>query len=201
MPAGAACHGAHLRTVKLLRETGEPHPMKIRRASEDDAAELARVHVDSWRAAYRGLVPDAILERFEYRWREERFRESLSTGAEETYLVCVDQQVVGFLTLGAARDPDLDASRMGEVWGIYVSPGFWRQGIGRTLALYADQMLVSSGYEGAVLWVLEDNVQARRFYEAMGFALEGETREVTWGALLRAVRYAKALGPAGESLS
>ena len=167
--------------------------MKIRRAIVDDAPELARVHVDSWRAAYRGLVPDAFLERFEYHWREKRFREALAAGTQETYLIRVDEQVVGFLTLGAARDPDLDAERTGEIWGIYVSPDAWRRGIGRTLAGKAERILRSRGYEDAVLWVLEANGRARRFCEAMGFAPDGESREMNWGAPLRAVQYAKDL--------
>jgi ribosomal protein S18 acetylase RimI-like enzyme len=175
--------------------------MKILRATVDDAPELARVHVDSWRAAYRGLVPDAVLERFEYNWREKRFREALAAGVEETYLIWMGEKAVGSLTLGAARDPDLDADRTGEIWGIYVLPGYWRRGVGRTLAMEAERILRSRGYEDAVLWVLEGNGRARRFYEAMGFAPDGELREMNWGAPLRAVRYSKALGPAAESTS
>jgi ribosomal protein S18 acetylase RimI-like enzyme len=172
--------------------------MRIRRATVDDAPDLARVHVDYWWAAYRGLVPDAFLERFEYRWREKRFREAFAAGTEETYLILMGGQVVGFLTLGAARDPDLDAERTGEIWGIYVSPGYWRRGAGRTAAGEAERILRSKGYEDAVLWVLEGNGRARRFYEAMGFAQDGESREMNWGAPLRAVRYAKSLGPDAE---
>jgi len=174
--------------------------MMIRRATVDDAPELACVHVDSWRAAYRDLVSDAILERFECQWREKRFREALVAGVEETYLVRMGGKAVAFLTLGAARDPDLDANRTGEIWGIYVLPGYWRRGIGRALAEHAERILASRGYKDAVLWVLEGNEQARRFYEAMGFALEGETREMNWGAPLRAVRYAKVLGHVAESV-
>jgi ribosomal protein S18 acetylase RimI-like enzyme len=173
--------------------------MNIRPARVDDAPLLARVHVDSWRAAYRGLVPDSSLQRFGYQWREESFRRSLATGAEETYLVQVEGQVVGFLTLGAARDPDLDVSRTGEIWGIYVSPGYWRKGIGKRLAEEAERILKSRGYQDAVLWVLEGNQQARRFYEAMGFALNGESRDVDWGAPLKAVRYRKALQPVKQT--
>jgi ribosomal protein S18 acetylase RimI-like enzyme len=172
--------------------------MKIRRATVDDAPELARVHVDSWRAAYQGLVPDAFLERFEYHWREKRFREALAAGVEETYLIWTGEKAVGFLTIGAARDPDLDAERTGEIWGIYVSPGYWRRGAGRTLAGKAERILRSRGYENAVLWVLEGNPRARRFYEAMGFAPDGELREMNWGAPLRAMRYSKVLLPAAE---
>jgi ribosomal protein S18 acetylase RimI-like enzyme len=98
--------------------------MEIRPARVDDAPALGRIHVDSWRAAYCGLVPDSSLQAFTYEWREKSFRQSLASGIEETYLVQVDGEVVGFLTLGASRDPDLDAGRTGEIWGIYVSPGF-----------------------------------------------------------------------------
>jgi ribosomal protein S18 acetylase RimI-like enzyme len=185
----------------MQRDTGYLRPMRIRRATVDDAPALARVHVDSWRAAYRGLVPDAFLKRFEYHWRERRFREALTAGAEETYLIWMGEKAVAFLTLGAARDPDLDPERTGEIWGIYVSPRHWRRGIGRTLAMEAERILSSRGYEDAVLWVLEGNERARHFYEAMGFALDGESREMNWGAPLRAVRYAKELRPVAESVS
>jgi ribosomal protein S18 acetylase RimI-like enzyme len=167
--------------------------MEIRPAQVDDAPALGRIHVDSWRAAYGELVPESTLQGFTYEWREETFRESLATGVEETYVVRVEGQVVGFLTLGAARDPDLDTARTGEIWGIYLAPDHWRKGIGTRLAEEAERMLKSRGYEEAVLWVLEGNQQARRFYEAMGFALDGESMEIDWGTPLKAVRYRKAL--------
>lgn len=167
--------------------------MDMRPAVVDDAPALARVHVDSWRAACGGLVPDSSLQGFSTQWREERFRESLATNAEETYVVQMGEETVGFLTLGAARDADLDVDRTGEIWGIYVSPDYWRTGIGRGLVEEAERMLRSRGYESAVLWVLEGNQQARRFYEAMGFGLDGESKDIDWGTPLKAVRYAKAL--------
>jgi ribosomal protein S18 acetylase RimI-like enzyme len=173
--------------------------MEIRPARVNDAPVLSRVHVDSWRAAYGGLVPDSSLQAFTNEWREESFRQSLVTGAEETYLVQVEGQVVGFLTLGAARDPDLDTSRTGEIWGIYISPGYWRKGIGRRLAEEGERMLQSKGYEDAGLWVLEDNQQARRFYEALGFGLDGESKNIDWGTPLKAVCYRKALQPVGQT--
>jgi ribosomal protein S18 acetylase RimI-like enzyme len=175
--------------------------MEIRPAGVDDAVALARVHVDSWRAAYRGLVPPSSLDAFTYGWREEAFRASLAAGEEETYLVRAEGQTVGLLTIGAARDADLDTARTGEIWGIYISPDHWRRGIGRALAREAESMLRSRGYEDAVLWVLEDNPQARAFYEAMGFALDGQTMELDWGTPLTAVRYRKALSPAGQASS
>jgi ribosomal protein S18 acetylase RimI-like enzyme len=123
---------------------------------------------------------------------------ALTTKAEETYLAEADGGAVAFLTLGAGRDPDLGVDRAGEIWGIYVSPGHWRQGVGRRLAREAERLLMSRGYEEAVLWVLEGNHGARRFYEAMGFRLDGESKIVDWGAPLKAIRYRIAPQSIGE---
>ena len=101
--------------------------------------------------------------------------------------------LVGFLTLGAARDQDLDASCTGEIWGIYISPEYWRRGMGKRLSEEAEKIFKSRGYKHAVLWVLEGNQQARRFYEAMGFCLNGETKFINWGIPLKGIRYTKNL--------
>jgi ribosomal protein S18 acetylase RimI-like enzyme len=174
--------------------------MNIRRAQESDAPFLAKVHIDAWHAAYRGSVPDSFLQGFTYQSRAERFRQSLATGSEETYLVEENGKVMGFLTLGACRDSDLNVDCTGEIWGIYISPTHWRKGLGKRLLEEAQSLLKSKGYKEAVLWVLEGNQLARRFYEAMGFRLDGGTKEVNLGIPMKAVRYRKALGPAEQGV-
>jgi ribosomal protein S18 acetylase RimI-like enzyme len=123
----------------------------------------------------------------------------LVTDAEETHVVQLDQEIVGFLTLGAARDPDLDASRTGEIWGIHISPDYWRRGKGKRLAKEAEKIFRPRRYDHAVLWVLEGNQPARRFYETMGFGLDGESKDMHWGIPLKAIRYAKILQPVGQA--
>jgi len=169
--------------------------MRIRRAQESDAPSLAKVHVDAWHAAYRGLVPDSFLEGFTYQRKADRFRQALAADSEETYLVEENGNAMGFLTLGPCRDPDLDMGRAGEIWGIYISPDYWRKGLGKRLVEEAESMLQSRGYQEAVLWVLEGNQPARRFYEAMGFRPDGGTKDVSLGTALKAVRYRRALAP------
>lgn len=61
--------------------------MQPTRARISDAPVLARIHVDSWRAAYGELLPASSLDRFTHQWREESFRASLAANAEETYLI------------------------------------------------------------------------------------------------------------------
>ncbi|MBX3081681.1 MAG: GNAT family N-acetyltransferase [Anaerolineae bacterium] len=172
--------------------------MNIRRATADDAPKLARVHVDSWQVAYRGIVPDSHLERFTYQRREEAFRHALTANLEETYLIEDGDQAVGILTIGASRDTDLDASRTGEIWGIYITPTYWRQGVGTLLVYEAERILRSRHYKDVVLWVLADNKDARRFYEKMGFAVDGMSKLVELGQPLTAIRYKKSLIAASD---
>ena len=169
--------------------------MHIRPANVDDAPVLAQVHVDSARAAYGELVPESALRGYTYPRREEGFRRALAAGTEETYVAELGGEIVAILTIGAARDADLDHERTGEIWGIYVAPAHWRKGIGKRLVAQAEEMLSSRKCERAVLWVLEANQQARRFYEAMGYRSDGASKDIDWGTIVKAVRYARDLRP------
>jgi ribosomal protein S18 acetylase RimI-like enzyme len=165
----------------------------IRPATPDDAAPIARVHVDAWRAAYRGLVPDEFLDGLDCDRRAQRVREWLASGEGVTYAAEEGGQVLGFLTLGACRDEDVEPGATGEIWGIYLAPARWRRGIGRALCRYAEEWLRAQGYRLATLWVFAGNGAARRFYEAMGFAPDGGSKTLDFGVPLEAVRYRKAL--------
>jgi ribosomal protein S18 acetylase RimI-like enzyme len=165
----------------------------LRRATPDDAPALAGVHVAAWRQAYRGIVPDRYLEGFTVENRTRRFREFLSDNTAETYAAEHGGRIVGFLTLGGCRDPDVDQASIGEIWGIYVSPEHWRRGVGRFLCEQGQNLLASRDFTIATLWVLEANSQARSFHEAMGFQRDGATKELPLGIPLTAIRYRKHL--------
>lgn len=89
--------------------------MNFRNATSDDANALAKLHVDSWRSAYRGLVPDSHLDSLDCERRAQRFRESIERNAEKTYIVEGDGKIFGFLTVGACRDADVDKDTTGEI--------------------------------------------------------------------------------------
>lgn len=59
----------------------------------------------------------------------------------------------------------------------------------------AQGMLRARGCREVVLWVLEGNMDARRFYEARGFGLDGTFKSVELGKTLKVVRHGKALEP------
>src|SRR5690242_10386589 len=106
--------------------------IQIRPARVEDAAGIGRVHVDSWRTSYKGIVPAEVLNNLSYERREEMWRNSLSNPERKNYdYVAVDEQerIVGFVTGGPLRDGD--PSYESELHAIYLLKEVQGQGIGR----------------------------------------------------------------------
>ena len=81
--------------------------MQIRLAQVADAAEIARVHVDTWRAAYRGIVPDAHLDSLTYEQREQRWRDNFATASPGVFVYVATEEagrVIGFAGGGPSRE-------------------------------------------------------------------------------------------------
>ncbi|MFH0728119.1 MAG: GNAT family N-acetyltransferase [Pseudomonadota bacterium] len=167
--------------------------MNIRKALPEDALGIAKAHVDSWRYAYQSLLPDDRLARLDYTRGAERFRESIVQEAELIYVAENDTGIVGFFALGPCRDLGIDSPTTGEVYALYLTPEYWRKGIGRVMSCEADKILKSMGYSHIVLWVFEGNQRARIFYEAMGFIADGASKVLNVGAPINGIRYGKTI--------
>ena len=169
----------------------------VRTAKQGDAPAIAAIHVESWRVAYRGLVPDDALATLSLTDFEARWLERLGGGErahERTLVVESEGEVVGFAATGPCRDEEIDPGKLIELYAIYVHPDTWGQGHGRQLLNRTMADLMKTGHESLMLWVLEENLRARRFYEAAGFAADGTTKVKPRGEVqLREVRYVKRL--------
>lgn len=169
----------------------------VRPATIDDAAAVADVHVRSWQAAYRGLLPDAVLDGLSVERRTAAWRQGLAEARAEVW-AAVDggRRIGGWIAFGASRDEDAPASA-GEVEALYLLPAHWSTGMGRALWLKARERLAARGFATATLWVLEGNARAIRFYEAAGFAPDGGPRgrrsSERGGAVQTELRYTAAL--------
>lgn len=144
--------------------------MHIREARLEDAAAIAKVHVDSWQTTYRGLLPDDYLEKRSYKKRKNNWQNKLSINqkakandvtyvAENTAL-----EIVGFINGGLARD-NL-ATYEGEIYALYILEAYQRRGIGRSLLQVIASRLSQSGLTSIMIWVLEGN-PASQFYQAL----------------------------------
>lgn len=153
----------------------------IRRERPDDAESVATVHVRTWRAAYAGIMPDEFLDRLNVAAWAQRRRDVRTADGDHPFTTLVaeadDELVIGFATVGPYRngqDPtDLD-STCGEILTMYVEPSHWSTGVGRELMAAALAELTARGWAQMRLWVLEENVRARRFYEQAGLVPDGE---------------------------
>jgi len=161
----------------------------------DDVAAMARAHARSWRATYTGLLPDAVIDdviasrpaRIE-RWRT-RLADPKRLGGE--FVAELDGGVVGSVFWGPSEGPDARPEGA-EVHAIYLDPEAIGLGIGRSLFQAACDDIAARGFTAAILWVLDSNERARRFYEAAGWLPDGATKiEARPGGALHEVRYAR----------
>ena len=163
----------------------------MREAQQRDARLIAAVHVRAWRAAYRGLLPDALLDALSVDERERSWRELLGeTHGRSLTLVAGDDAdtVEGFCALSTpSRDDDAD-ERTAEIAATYVEPNRWRAGVGTLLLDVALGRLRRDGYEQATLWVFAENDRARSFYERFGFEPDGGEDQHDWSGGLLEVR-------------
>jgi len=174
----------------------QPAEITVRSAGVADAADVARVRIASWRGAYRGIVPDAVLDGYDLAAETTTWQERLGTTDPARVLVaCAGDPpaVVGFVTTGPGRH-DGEAG-LGEAWAIYVDPKAQGRGAGRALMDDAVQDLATRGFREAVLWVFETNAAARGFYEHLGWVADGTAKMFSiGGAAPIEVRYRKRLG-------
>jgi ribosomal protein S18 acetylase RimI-like enzyme len=157
----------------------------IRPGTAADAEGVARVQVETWQAAYAHALPSDQLQALSLEEAVERHRRWPPTFVAER-----GGEILGFISVGSSRDPDTD----GELFAIYVHPEHWGTGVGRTLIESGEEELRALGHEEAILWVLDDNPRARRFYELAGWSVDGPAREIRiFGFDVSEVRYAKRL--------
>jgi GNAT superfamily N-acetyltransferase len=169
--------------------------MVIRVATISDAHDIAEVHVASWKAAYRGLMADSVLDGLSVPKRAEMWRRIVAEQKFQLLVAEHDDRIIGLVDFGSARDPDAVPGLTGGILAIYVDPNHWHEGIGRGLLEAALLELKSAGFSEATLWVLDSNSRARIFYEQAGFSVDGATKSGIVGdnAAIQEVRYRRPL--------
>ena len=155
----------------------------IRPAGLQDAAGIAKVRVDSWRATYRGMIPDGYLDGMRVEDSTALWERILSTPEGGKRLVFVAEaqgEVIGF-----AAGMMLNEAKLGfdaELTGIYLQPQMQRQGLGQRLVAAVSRESIAHGATGMLVWVISENKGARQFYEKLGAELLVE-QPFTWDGL------------------
>ncbi len=121
--------------------------MSIREATHSDVPAISRVHVDTWRTTYRGIVPDEHLANLSYERRANGWYQILNRASEDgnfTYIAEDESgEIVGFANGGVERTDD--PIYRGELTVIYIRQSYQGQGIGRRLVRVVAERLGQLG--------------------------------------------------------
>ena len=167
---GHRCHTGHVAT--------EP-TVTIRAATRADADSITDVQVASWRAGYAHVFPESMLVADDFDstrrafWNAWRFAPGHRIAVAAVPVDDIGERIVGFSSYGPERERARGFTGRGEVWAFYVHPEAWGTGAAPALIEHVETRLLTEGFDTAVLWVLDDNPRARRFYERHGWAASG----------------------------
>ncbi|HSD89151.1 MAG TPA: GNAT family N-acetyltransferase [Kofleriaceae bacterium] len=153
----------------------------IRLAKPDDALGIARAHSESWRESYRGILPERLLDRVDVGQRAAT-RSRILADPNIVGLVAYDlthRDIVGFCDAGESRRRHV-VGAAGEIYALYLVHHAKMHGLGSEMFDRCRELLAARGLRSLVIWVLENNVHGRRFYEARGGKL-GPTVHSTVG--------------------
>lgn len=151
----------------------------IRDAVIGDVEAIADLHVRSWQAAYRGLVPDEHLDALDPADRAASWRSAFarppSPGVHRLVSTRPDGAVVAVANFGPAGEPYDDVT--GELYVIYAAPEVWGEGHGSALLREVRARLAADGHDRAMLWMMAGNDRTLAIYEHHGWVADGATRE------------------------
>lgn len=163
------------------------------------------VHVDAWRAAYAGLIDQAILDAQSVDAREKMWASWILRAdaglpplgydepAHRMLVADDDGRITGWATFGPGRD--VGTTHLGELAGLYAHPEAWSTGVGHALIVQVAEELSADGFNEAYLWVLHGNERASRFYESHGWWADGAEKVADAGGAtaLRELRHTRHL--------
>lgn len=130
----------------------------------DDRMAISNIYEESWKCAYKGIIPQDYLDSIP----KGRWSSSVDNPDWKTLICIVDSRIVGTCSFCKSRFEQF--RDWGEIISIYLLPNYVGKGYGKALMKSALSELKMQGYENIFLWVLEQNVRGRCFYEQLGFS-------------------------------
>jgi ribosomal protein S18 acetylase RimI-like enzyme len=139
---------------------------EFRDAGPADAEAVAALHTGSWRAHYRGILPDAYLDSEIFGERRAFWQSALRDpkAGQLVIVATLEAVLTGFISV--VRDGELGFDA--EIENLHVEPRLCGQGLGRRLLGEAVARLASDGVSSVCLWVFDANEAAIRFYQRLG---------------------------------
>ncbi len=143
--------------------------LSVRTARPEDAADLARIYIESWQDTYAGVISHTLLGAMSPRTHTTRWQATIRSIEKSSGAVLVAEDarfgIIGLCSLGKARDGGCGYD--GEIYTLYVDPAFLGRGTGRALLAGAFDSFKDRKLRSCLIWAHARN-NACFFYEAMG---------------------------------
>ena len=150
----------------------------------DDPLEISNIYEQSWKSAYKGIIPQNFLDSIP----AGKWVKNLKSGSMQSLVIEVNGKLTG--TAGICPSRWETYTGYGEIVSIYLLPEYIGRGYGKLLFERCVSELRKMGFNDIILWVLEENERARRFYERKGMTCTGEVMEdEIGGKKLREIMY------------
>jgi GNAT superfamily N-acetyltransferase len=170
----------------------------VRPAEPTDATEIARIQLDTWRAAYADLLPAEVLAGLDADEAALTWRQTVEQGPAQVFVAVEGGWLVGLCaaglapedeTAGADGEPAKDAATVALVSTLLVEPRWGRRGHGGRLLAEAGRAMLAAGSTRGIAWVPETDKASLAFYQRAGWVADGTVRTLdAGGRLLREVR-------------
>jgi GNAT superfamily N-acetyltransferase len=157
----------------------------VRPAEPSDAAEIARIQLTTWRAAYRDLLPAEVLDALDEDEAEATWRHTIEHGPARVFVAIEGQWHVGFCAAGPAPEdessaadgtPVRDADRVALVSTLLVEPRWGRRGHAGRLLMAAGAAMLAAGSTRGITWVAEADKASLSFWERAGWVTDSTVR-------------------------
>jgi GNAT superfamily N-acetyltransferase len=168
----------------------------VRPADPDDAGEVARIQLTTWRHAYRRILPHHVLDGLDEAWMAERWHTSIVAPPSPRHrvLVAVEQAdqayLVGFAAIGTADEAALAPEEappgddVAAITDILVEPRWGRRGHGSRLLAASVDHWRADGFRTALAWTFQADQVSQAFLVAAGWAPDGAARALDVDDLL-----------------
>lgn len=150
--------------------------INIRKIEKQDLKQVAEIHVNGWKNAYKNLIDDDYLNSLSIENRLNKLKKNYNTNG---FLVAtLNDEIVGFIRYIFSNEFSSDYDVDCEVSALYVKTSLKGNGIGTKLLNHVMDEFRKEDKKKMILWCLSTNESSIHFYEKMGGKIIGQKEEL-----------------------
>jgi GNAT superfamily N-acetyltransferase len=161
----------------------------VRPARPEDAAQIARVQLTTWRTVYRRMFPPHVLANLDEAYLARGWSEAIEAAPSQRHrvLIAVEQsdtasEVVGFSAAGPADEQALAPEEpplpddVAAITDLLIEPRWGRRGHGSRLLAATVDLWREDGFATAVAWAYDQDKAMQKFLTTAGWEPDGAGR-------------------------